>query len=66
MKILPIPAKNSNQSFPKRYYRPGDPLPPSHIRVDGRETLRRHAEAFEQHLRDEAARANRRGMKEAA
>jgi acetyl esterase/lipase len=64
MKILQIPAKNSNHNSPATY-KPGDALPPRHIRVDGRETLRRHAEAFEQHLRDEAARMARTGRRAA-
>ncbi len=40
-------------------------LPPSHIRVDGRETLRRHVEAFEQFKRDEQARMDRTGRRAA-
>jgi hypothetical protein len=51
---------------PQRHYRPGDPLPPPHIKVDGWETLRRHAEAFEQHQRDEQARMDRAGRRAAA
>jgi hypothetical protein len=65
MKILPIPAKNSNKSFPQRHFRPGDPLPPSHIKVNAMETLRRHAEAFEQYKRDEQARMDRTGRRAA-
>ncbi len=64
MKILQIPAKNSNHNSPATY-KPGDPLPPPHIKVDGRETLRRHAEAFEQFKRDEAARMDRTGRRAA-
>jgi hypothetical protein len=65
MKILPIPARNSNKSFPQRHYKPGQPLPASHIKVDGRETLRRNAEAYEVYLRDEAARMDRTGRRAA-
>ncbi len=59
------PARRNLEDFPRRHYRPGDPLPPSHIKVDGRETLRRHAEAFEQFKRDEAARMDRAGRRAA-
>jgi uncharacterized protein (DUF3084 family) len=47
VKILQIPAKNSNHSLPKRHYRPGDRLPPSHIKVNAMETLQRHANRWE-------------------
>ncbi len=50
---------------PQRHYRPGDPLPPSHIKVNALETLRRNAEAFEQFKRDEAARMDRAGRRAA-
>jgi hypothetical protein len=64
MKILPIPAKNSNHNSPATY-KPGDALPPRHVKVDAMETLRRHAEAFEQFKRDEAARMDRAGRRAA-
>jgi hypothetical protein len=64
MKILPIPAKNSN-CFPTHNYKPGDALPPRHIKVNALETLRRNAEAYEIYLRDEAARMERAGRRAA-
>ncbi len=54
-------SKRQISHFPPQTWSPGQPLPPPHIRVDGRETLRRHAEAFEQYKRDEAARMDRTG-----
>jgi hypothetical protein len=65
MKIIQIPAKNSNHSLPKRHYRPGDPLPASNVKVNALETLRRNAEAYEVYLRDEAARMDRTGRRAA-
>ncbi len=50
---------------PQRHYRPGDPLPPSHVKVNAMETLRRNAEAYEVYLRDEAARMDRTGRRAA-
>jgi hypothetical protein len=46
MKIIQIPAKNSNHNSPATY-KPGDPLPPSHIKVNALETLQRHANRWE-------------------
>jgi hypothetical protein len=46
MKILPIPARNSKHNSPATY-KPGDPLPPSHIKVNAMETLQRHANRWE-------------------
>jgi hypothetical protein len=66
MNIKKFPAKSNNHSLPKRHYRPGDPLPASNVKVDAHETLRRHAEAYEIYLRDEAARMARTGKKVAA
>jgi hypothetical protein len=63
--IILTHSKNSNKPFPAYRYKPGQPLPPSHIKVDGRETLRRNAEAFEQHQRDEQARMARAGRRAA-
>jgi hypothetical protein len=63
--IILTDSKNSNKTVPAYRYKPGDPLPPRHIKVDGRETLRRHAEFFEQYQRDEAARMDRTGRRAA-
>lgn len=60
------PVRRSRPSyFPQHHYKPGDPLPPSHIRVDAMETLRRFGEAFEQYQRDEQARMDRTGRRAA-
>jgi hypothetical protein len=55
----------SRNYFPTHNYKPGDPLPPPHIRVDAMETLRRNAEAYEVYLRDEDARSIRAGRRAA-
>jgi hypothetical protein len=62
---FPPKTWSPGQPFLSHNYKPGDPLPPPHIRVDGRETLRRNAEAYEVYLRDEAARMDRTGRKAA-
>lgn len=59
------PVRRSRPYFPPHHYRPGEPLPPSHIKVDAMETLRRHAEFFEQFKRDEQARMERTGRRAA-
>jgi hypothetical protein len=59
------PVRRSRPFFPHHHYKPGNDSPSSHIRVDGRETLRRHAGAYEKHLRDEAARMERTGRRAA-
>ncbi len=64
-------TKSNQNATPKiralrpQHYRPGDPLPPPHVKVDARETLRRNAEAYEIYLRDEAARMERTGRRAA-
>ncbi|MGI8656379.1 MAG: hypothetical protein ACR2LC_14325 [Pyrinomonadaceae bacterium] len=63
--IILTHSKNSNKPFPAYRYKPGDPLPPRHIKVNAMETLRRNAEAFEQHQRDEQARMDRTGRRAA-
>jgi hypothetical protein len=65
MSIQPSDVARRNQPFLSHNYKPGDPLPPPHIRVDAMETLRRNAAAFEQHQRDEQARVDRTGRRAA-
>ncbi len=58
-------ARRKHTYFSQHHYKPGDPLPPSHIKVNAMETLRRNAEAYEVYLRDEAARMDRAGRRAA-
>ncbi len=47
MSAQPSDVARRNHSFPQRHYRPGDPLPPRHIKVNALETLQRHANRWE-------------------
>ncbi len=40
-------ARREHAYFPLHHYKPGQALPPSHIRVDALETLQRHANRWE-------------------
>jgi hypothetical protein len=59
------PVRRSRPHFSQKTWSPGEPLPPSHIKVNALETLRRHAEAFERFQRDEQARMDRTGRRAA-
>jgi hypothetical protein len=62
---FPPKTWSPGQPFLSHNYKPGDSLPPSHIRVDAMERLRRFGEAYEVYLRDEAARMDRAGRRAA-